>query len=139
MVTYPDVVAGGYTVVPGDGTAHFGLALNADDPAACTAGYGGTHRIGPDQTKNLPPVNNNARCTLPRGSLSAVRGAQNAPRAAVGAGSSYPLAMSGTPVPLGNLATNDGLTSQPLVSMPTAPEGATGTDQWIWLMTGAAQ
>ena len=25
LVTYPDVVAGGYTVVPGDGTAHFGL------------------------------------------------------------------------------------------------------------------
>ena len=139
MVTYPDVVAGGYTVVPGDGTAHFGLVLNADDPAACTAGYGGTQRIGPDQTKNLPPLNTNARCTLPRGSLSAVRGVQNAPSAAAGAGSSYPLAMSGTPVPLGNLATNDGLSSQPLISMPTAPEGATGTDQWIWLMTGAAQ
>ena len=140
MVTYPDVVAGGYTVVPGDGTAHFGLVLNADDPKACTAGYGGTTRIGPDQTKNLPPLNSSARCTLPRGSPSSVRGAQNAPTPAEGAGSSYPLGMSGTPVPLGNpAATRDGLNPAPLISIPSAPVGATGTDQWIWLMTGAAR
>ena len=140
MVTYPDVVAGGYTVVPGDGTAHFGLVLNADDPKACTAGYGGTQRIGPDQTTNLPAVNSGARCTLPRGSTSTVRGAQNAPRAPGGAGSSYPLAMSGASVPLGNRAiTSGGLESEPVISMPTAPAGATGTAQWIWLMTGAAR
>ena len=140
LVTYPDVVAGGYTAVPGDGTSHFGLVLNEDDPKSCTAGYGGTQRIGPDQTTNLPPVNNGARCTLPRGSASSVRGAQNAPRPSGGAGSSYPLAMSGTPVPLGNRAViSDGPDPQPLISMPTAPEGATGTDQWIWLMTGAAR
>ena len=140
LVTYPDVVAGGYTVVPGDGTAHFGLVLNGNDPAPCTAGYGGTSRIGPDQSTNLPPVNYGARCTLPRGSASTVRGAQNSPPASGGAGSSYPLAMSGTPVPLGNQAVTSGnQSSQPVVSMPTAPQGATGTDQWIWLMTGAAQ
>ena len=141
MVTYPDVVAGGYTVVPGDGTAHFGLVLNADDPKACTAGYGGTHRIGPDQSVKLPPVNSGAHCTLPRGSTSSVRGAQNAPSASGGAGSSYPMAMSGTPVPLGNQAVNNetgvGLDQQPLISMPTAPAGAAGAAQWIWLMTGA--
>jgi phospholipid/cholesterol/gamma-HCH transport system substrate-binding protein len=140
LVTYPDVVAGGFTVVPGDGTAHFGLVLNADDPKACTAGYGGTQRIGPDQTRNLPPVNSGARCTLPRGSASTVRGAQNAPSTSGGSGSSYPLAVSGTRVPLGNpAASGDGLDLQPLISMPTAPEGATGTDQWIWLMTAAAR
>ena len=43
LVTYPDVVAGGYTVVPGDGTAHFGLAL-AQDPPVCTQGYQGTKK-----------------------------------------------------------------------------------------------
>ena len=32
LVTYPVNVSGGYTVVPGDGTTHFGLVLNADDP-----------------------------------------------------------------------------------------------------------
>jgi len=144
LVTYPDVVAGGYTVVPGDGTAHFGLVLNANDPKACTAGYGGSQRIGPDQTKNLPPVNSRASCTLPRGSSSLVRGAQNAPPGTAGAGSSspssYPLALSGTPVPLGSaLVTNDSPYSTPVISMPTAPEGATGSAPWIWLMTGAAR
>ncbi len=28
LVTYPAVVAGGFTVVPGDGTSHFGLVLS---------------------------------------------------------------------------------------------------------------
>jgi len=142
LVTYPDVVAGGYTVVPGDGTAHFGLVLNVDQPKGCTAGYGGTQRIGPDQSTNLPPVNSGARCTLPRGSTSSVRGAQNAPSTSIGARSSYPLAMSGMPVPLG-LAGGNGASSptdaQPTISMPTAPAGATGTDRWIWLMTGATR
>jgi len=143
MVTYPDVVAGGYTVVPGDGTAHFGLVLNADDPKACTAGYGGTRRIGPDQSAKLPPVNSGARCTLPRGSTSSVRGAQNAPSNVRGSGSSYPLAMSGVPVPLGNRPatgeTRDGADQGPVISMPTAPAGATGSGRWIWLMTGATR
>lgn len=35
LVTYPLVVAGGFTVAPGDGTAHLGLALNVGDPPAC--------------------------------------------------------------------------------------------------------
>ena len=39
---YPSAVAGGYTVTPGDDTAHFGVALNVDDPPSCQAGYGGT-------------------------------------------------------------------------------------------------
>jgi len=137
-VTYPDVVAGGYTVVPGDGTAHFGLVLNSDDPKACTAGYGGTHRIGPDQTTNLPPVNLNARCTLPRGSASTVRGAQNAPSPSQGAGSSYPMAYDGMPVPLGDAALTQG-SDVPNVSEPLPPAGASGVDTWLWMMTSAAR
>lgn len=86
LVTYPDVVTGGFTVVPGDGTAHFGLVLNLDDPPACTRGYGGTQRIDPNQTTNLPPLNTDARCDEPRGSTIDVRGAQNAPTGG-GAGS----------------------------------------------------
>ncbi|MGY1770640.1 MCE family protein [Blastococcus sp. SYSU D00813] len=42
LVTYPDVVSGGFTVVRNDGgvmRAHFGLVLNTDDPRACTSGY----------------------------------------------------------------------------------------------------
>jgi phospholipid/cholesterol/gamma-HCH transport system substrate-binding protein len=64
LVVYPLAVAGGFTVSPpGDGTAHFGLVLNVNDPPPCV--YGGT-----------------AGCTAAdqaRGSN--VRGANNAPRA----------------------------------------------------------
>ncbi|HEX6682950.1 MAG TPA: MCE family protein [Candidatus Limnocylindrales bacterium] len=35
LVVYPLVVAGGFTVVPGDGTAHLGLAVNLNDPPPC--------------------------------------------------------------------------------------------------------
>ncbi|HCU49657.1 MAG TPA: hypothetical protein DGG94_07630, partial [Micromonosporaceae bacterium] len=35
LVVYPLVVSGGFTVAPGDGTAHLGLVLNAGDPHAC--------------------------------------------------------------------------------------------------------
>ena len=38
LVTYPMVIAGGFTVTPGDGTAHFGLALNFDNPPPCIYG-----------------------------------------------------------------------------------------------------
>jgi phospholipid/cholesterol/gamma-HCH transport system substrate-binding protein len=79
LVTYPAVVAGGYTVVPGDGTAHFGLVLNANDPPACTRGYEGTQKTDPNRTSNLPALNTGARCAEPRGSTVTVRGAQNAP------------------------------------------------------------
>ena len=42
LVTYPDVVSGGFTVVRNDsGTmrAHFGFVLNNNDPHACISGY----------------------------------------------------------------------------------------------------
>lgn len=78
LVVYPAVVAGGYTVSPGDGTAHFGLIMNVDDPPSCRAGYGGTTIRKPSET-GPTTVNTGARCTLPRGSVSSVRGAQNAP------------------------------------------------------------
>lgn len=77
LVTYPDTVSGGYTVVPGDGTSHFGLVMNSDPPS-CTKGYEGTRQRTPAATSDVP-ANTDARCTLPRGSKSSVRGAQNAP------------------------------------------------------------
>ncbi|HVX43328.1 MAG TPA: MCE family protein [Mycobacteriales bacterium] len=80
LVEYPSVVAGGFTVVPGDGTAHFGLVLNVSDPPACTKGYEGTPRRSPQDGTDTP-ANTNAHCAEPRGSVIDVRGAQNAPRA----------------------------------------------------------
>jgi phospholipid/cholesterol/gamma-HCH transport system substrate-binding protein len=65
LVTYPAVIAGGYTVTPGDGTAHFGLVLNVDDPPPC-------------KYSTAAPIT----CTdeqIAQG--SSVRGERNAPRA----------------------------------------------------------
>ncbi|WP_018682845.1 MCE family protein [Actinokineospora enzanensis] len=78
LVAYPVVAVGPKTVVPGDGTAHLGLALNLFDPPSCTRGYEGTrHRDGDD----LTPVaeNSQAYCAEPVGSPINVRGSQNAP------------------------------------------------------------
>ncbi len=79
LVTYPDTVAGAFTVLPGDGTAHFGLVLNVNDPPVCLKGYGATRRTDPSQTSGLPPLNTAARCAAPSGSATDVRGAQHAP------------------------------------------------------------
>ena len=136
FVTYPEVVVGGYTVVPGDGTAHFG-AHTAHDPVVCTKGYEATRRIDPNQTQNLPPLNTRAGCTLPRGSASNVRGAQNAPRPRSGVASSHPLSLADRMLPLGNAAAADGA---PQVSAPLAPTGgAAGADSWSWIMQEAAR
>lgn len=136
FVTYPEVVAGGFTVVPGDGTAHFGMQL-AHDPVVCTKGYEGTQRTDPNRTQNLPALNKDAGCTLPRGSASNVRGAQNAPRPRSGVASSHPLSMGNQMLPLGNEAFAEGM---PHVTSPLAPTGgAAGADSWSWIMQEAAR
>jgi phospholipid/cholesterol/gamma-HCH transport system substrate-binding protein len=56
LVTYPDVVAGGFTVVPGDGTAHFGLVLNHDDPALPLPEPDDSAIDPPDEPCPCPPV-----------------------------------------------------------------------------------
>lgn len=62
LVVYPLAVAGGFTVTPGDGTAHLGLVLNVNDPPSCV--YGPTQRCSAaDQARG-----------------SSVRGTNNAPR-----------------------------------------------------------
>lgn len=139
LVTYPDVIAGGYTVVPGDGTAHFGLVMS-QDPPVCKRGYEGTKRTDPNRTTNLPPVNTGARCALPRGSSSAVRGAQNAPgpSGSQSSRSAVPLAIAGQPVSPGTAASLG--TAAPDVSVPLPPTGG-GQDEpsWLWMMKEAAR
>jgi phospholipid/cholesterol/gamma-HCH transport system substrate-binding protein len=139
LVTYPDVIAGGYTVVPGDGTAHFGLALS-QEPKVCKQGYEGTKRTDPNQTTNLPPVNTGARCTLPRGSASTVRGAQNAPGPARSgsARSAVPLAIGGQPVPPGASASLGMAAPDVSVPLPTTG-GGQGEPSWLWIMKEAAR
>ena len=136
---HSDVVAGGYTVVPGDGTAHFGLALS-NEPPVCTAGYGGTRRTNPSQTRNLPPVNTAARCTLPRGSAASVRGEQNAPGPGGSTNSTVPLAFGDQPVAPGAAASLG--TAEPEVSVPLPPSTTSeqgGDPSWLWIMKEAAR
>lgn len=48
LVVYPIAVAGGFTVTPGDGTAHLGLVLNVNDPPSCVLRRReAVHRPGP--------------------------------------------------------------------------------------------
>jgi phospholipid/cholesterol/gamma-HCH transport system substrate-binding protein len=62
LVVYPLAVAGGFTVTPGDGTAHLGLAVNVNDPPSCVY-HAGKGCSGSDQARG-----------------AGVRGAHNAPR-----------------------------------------------------------
>jgi phospholipid/cholesterol/gamma-HCH transport system substrate-binding protein len=143
LVTYPDVVTGGFTVVPGDGTAHFGLVLNADDPPACVAGYEGTRKVDPHRTANLPPANTDAHCAASRSSGVNVRGAQNRPKPTPAGqqGSSYPLAFGSTPVLLGDPGVTSAAPASLSVRSPVAPAGvddSTGDGtSWLWLMREA--
>ena len=153
LVTYPDNVAGGYTVVPGDNTSHFGLVLNASDPPVCTQGYGGTTKRKPEDTSDNP-ANTDARCTLPRGSKSAVRGAQNAPAPSSRSARTVPGAPAGTngtygdesgravsPSYLTGYDATSGLalgtSGSPLVIGQTGGQAqAFGEDSWTWLLLG---
>jgi phospholipid/cholesterol/gamma-HCH transport system substrate-binding protein len=81
LVTYPNVIAGGFTVVPNDGTTHFGLSTTGE-PSPCTnGGYATTQKRDPADLRLRTP-NLNAYCASPSSSGQDVRGAQNAPRPA---------------------------------------------------------
>ncbi|KAA1420972.1 MCE family protein [Nocardioides humilatus] len=82
LITYPALARAAYSAVPGDGTAHFGLVLNAFDPLPCTRGYESTPRRSGSETADIP-VNTQATCLEPRGSAIDVRGSHNVPRAGV--------------------------------------------------------
>lgn len=86
LVTYPNVVAGGFTVVPGDGTSHFGLVTQSDPPV-CTEGYGSTEERTPedlrrDASGNPTTPNLDAYCAEGPDSANHnnVRGAAEVPR-----------------------------------------------------------
>jgi phospholipid/cholesterol/gamma-HCH transport system substrate-binding protein len=132
LATYPAVVAGSMTVVPGDGTAHFGLVVNVDNPPPCV------------YDKSRPLKCSNAE--MARG--GSVRGERNAPRpgggepgpAALGpssAGSSpaTPAAPAGSVDPLTGLAL--GPDGKPLQLGSTGGQQALLGDQsWKALLLG---
>ncbi|MFI6929341.1 MCE family protein [Streptomyces sp. NPDC050287] len=133
LVTFPAVVAGSYTVVPGDGTTHFGLVVNADDPPPCTQGYGTTRRDPADTSTR--GANTDARCTAPRGSKTSVRGAQNAPGASAASGGTNRTAYVTPYDPETGTAT--GPDGRPVEIGSTGGQQAVfGKDSWQWLLVG---
>jgi phospholipid/cholesterol/gamma-HCH transport system substrate-binding protein len=110
LVTYPDVVSGGFSVVRNDNgvmRAHFGLSLNQSQPRACTTGYlptSSTPTPGAVASADVSGV----RCDVINGvdpnpgdsaneTGSDIRGAQNIGRSG-GQGAPAP-GSSGTPAP----------------------------------------
>lgn len=90
LVVFPLVVAGGFTVTPGDGTAHFGLVVNVNDPPSCV--YGET--VGCTAADE-------ARGSSVRGAGNASRpggGDPTAPTAPAGPNESGPTAQTGAAV-----------------------------------------
>lgn len=79
--------AGSHAPAPGDGQIHFGVVLETNNPAACTRGYESTERLVAemrrrDSTFDLRydefPFNTSAKCTVPLGNPTGVRGAERA-------------------------------------------------------------
>ncbi|MFT3900708.1 MAG: MlaD family protein [Gordonia sp. (in: high G+C Gram-positive bacteria)] len=82
--------ASSHAPAPGDGQIHFGVVLETNNPAACTQGYESTQTMIDAIKRKNPtfdinyddfPLNLNARCTVPQGSPTSVRGAARAPLA----------------------------------------------------------
>jgi phospholipid/cholesterol/gamma-HCH transport system substrate-binding protein len=133
LVTFPALVAGSYTVVPGDGTTHFGLVVNADDPPPCTQGYGTTRRDPADTSTR--EANTDARCTAPRGSKTSVRGAQNAPGTSTASGGANQTAYATPYDPETGTAT--GPDGRPVEIGSTGGQQAVfGGESWQWLLVG---
>ncbi|MGE5290086.1 MAG: MCE family protein [Micromonosporaceae bacterium] len=78
LILYPIAVSGAFTVAPGDGTIHFGLDLNLNQPQPCTKGYEATVVRYPQDVTRQPP-NLRAACTLPASAPTDVRGSRNVP------------------------------------------------------------
>ncbi|WP_328810468.1 MCE family protein [Rhodococcus sp. NBC_00294] len=84
----PGLAEGAKSQSPGDGTTHFGLVLETNNPPPCTVGYEGTQRIlereraldpNFDETAQDFPIDLSAGCTAPRGAVTGVRGAGSVP------------------------------------------------------------
>jgi phospholipid/cholesterol/gamma-HCH transport system substrate-binding protein len=119
LVEYPVVVAGGFTVAPGDGTAHFGLVVNVGDPPACQYQHSGT-----------------ASCTTSEQSNgSGVRGSNKAPGATGSNPSPAPVGGGSTGASAGSPGTSSG---GPSGASPVTSTASTvdGYDPATGLVTG---
>ena len=130
LVTYPDAVSGGFSVVRNDsGTmrAHFGFVLNSDDPHACISGYTSTAQT-PSPGAVAATDTSRVACSVINGvdpnpgdgvdeSGSDIRGEQNIGRSG-GVGSTGP--QSGLAGSTGNLSVLDDVLGRLLHANPFA-------------------
>ncbi|MFI7405285.1 MCE family protein [Streptomyces sp. NPDC049541] len=131
LVTFPALVAGSYTVVPGDGTTHFGLVVNAGDPPPCTKGYGTTWRDPSDTSTRA--ADTGAHCTAPRGGKTSVRGAQNAPGATSGGANQAAYITPYDP----DTGTATGPDGRPVeIGSTGGQQTVFGKESWQWLLVG---
>ncbi|MFC5754696.1 MCE family protein [Actinomadura rugatobispora] len=80
FILYPLTLGGAFTVTPGDGTQHLGLALNIDSPPPCTKGFRPKDDWRwPQRTEKKTPDLNRS-CTEPKDSGNVVRGSRNYPK-----------------------------------------------------------
>ncbi|WAC56291.1 MCE family protein [Gordonia sp. SL306] len=79
--------ASSHATAPGDGQIHFGVVLETNNPPACTRGYEGTDAMIREMKRKDPsfdihyddfPFNTNAKCSVPVGNPTGVRGAARA-------------------------------------------------------------
>ena len=117
LVTYAGFSSVAYSVLPDDGTAHLGLAVNLFDPYACAQGYEGTERRPGNETTDTEP-NADAYCAEPPGSPINVRGAQNVPRAETPQPPADAQIGPNGPVPAGTAPAGSPVGSTPPLSSP---------------------
>ncbi|MGW1744244.1 MCE family protein [Streptomyces sp. NPDC002092] len=131
LVTFPALVAGSYTVVPGDGTTHFGLVVNANDPPPCTKGYGTTWRDPSDTSTRA--ADTGAHCAAPRGGKTSVRGAQNAPGGSSGGANQAAYITPYDP----DTGTATGPDGRPVeIGSTGGQQTVFGKESWQWLLVG---
>jgi len=119
----PRTVAATSTAITPDG-ARLSQALTFFDPPPCTTGHEGTtYRPGTDLTPR--PLNTTARCALPAGDPTSVRGSQHAPAGGVPPaavpGGAYGVGATGVPGLAGPLG------------LPALPAVSTTLEELLWL------
>jgi len=83
----PSLPVAARAVAPGDGTIHFGLVLETNNPVPCTVGYESTYRTLDEMKRRDPnfddsrddfPFSTDVRCLAPQGNPTGVRSAERA-------------------------------------------------------------
>lgn len=136
LILYPNMTAGGLTVMRPSGTQALGFILSPDpqdcgDPKKGSEGYGGTDRRQPSDTAPKAP-NVAAHCTAPPSSGTNVRGSANVP-------GGDPISTSGGGVAYPRASTANAATAGDPIQIGTSLDGAgvVGDRSWLAILTTA--